>query len=416
MTEFSYQNQILHCEKLALSEIAKEFGTPSYVYSRQAISDAYLSYDQAFGDWPHQICYAVKANSNIAVLNVLAKLGAGFDIVSIGELKRVISAGGDPSKSIFSGVGKLDEEIQEALELGIGCFNVESEAELHRIADIALSLEKPAPISLRVNPDVDPQTHPYISTGLQENKFGIPMEDAPRLYAFAQQQPYLDIHGVDCHIGSQLTQVSPLIDALDRVLALIDQLEADGITITHVDLGGGIGIQYKDEQPPSIADYIDQIKTRIGSRKLKVFLEPGRSIVGNAGVLLTQTVFLKPTAAKNFAIVDAAMNDLLRPALYDAWQDVLPVEQLDRETATYDIVGPVCETGDFLAKNRDLALAAGDYLAIMSSGAYGFVMSSNYNSRNKAAEIMVDGDQAHLVRRRETYADQLALERLLPED
>lgn len=415
---FHYQKDSLLCENVPLSEIAGTYGTPCYVYSRKEITERYLSYTQAFGEHPHQICYAVKANGNVAVLNVLAQLGAGFDIVSVGELERVIAAGGDTSKVIFSGVGKLDDEIKRALEVGIGCFNIESEVELDSIQRVAAELNIRAPISFRVNPDVDAQTHPYISTGLQENKFGVPIESAVALYKKASAMSHIDITGVDCHIGSQLTNLSPLLDAFDRVLSLVDALSDAGIEIDHIDMGGGLGVRYKDEVPPTAQEYVSALLQKLATHTSKSYairLEPGRSIIANAGALVTQVAVIKPTAAKNFAIVDAAMNDLLRPALYQAWQHVLPVQKnSNTETTNYDIVGPVCETGDFLAKNRQLALETGDLLAVMSSGAYGFVMSSNYNARNRAAEILVDGDEAHLIRRREMLSDQLALERLLP--
>ncbi len=417
---FTYQENSLHCESVPLVDIAQQYGTPCYVYSRQEITDRYLGYTKAFGSHPHQICYAVKANGNVAILNVLAKLGAGFDIVSVGELERVIAAGGDPKKVIFSGVGKLPYEIERALELDIGCFNIESEVELDTIQKIAAQQNKLAPISFRVNPDVDAQTHPYISTGLQENKFGVPIEDAPRLYQKAASYSHIKIKGVDCHIGSQLTQLSPLLDAFERVLNLVDQLNNQGIDIDHIDMGGGLGVCYQEETPPSpeiyVAALLEKLALKNYSKQYTIQLEPGRSIIANAGALVTKVAVIKPTTAKNFAIVDAAMNDLLRPALYQAWQAILPVEAKDEsETKIYDIVGPVCETGDFLGKNRSLAINVNDLLAVMSAGAYGFVMSSNYNARNRVAEILVDGNAFHLIRRREMLSDQLALERLLPE-
>jgi len=405
----------LHCEDVAASEIARRFGTPAYVYSRAALTANFLAYQQALAGVEHQICYAVKANSNIAVLNVLARLGAGFDIVSGGELERVLTAGGDASKVVFSGVAKTRAEMQRALDAGIGCFNVESAAELLRLNAVAASSGKVAPISLRVNPDVDANTHPYISTGLKQNKFGIAIEDAAGLYREAAQLPNLKIIGVDCHIGSQLTQIAPFLDALDRVLALIDTLAADGIHIGHLDLGGGLGVRYRDETPPTPADYIGAVRKRLGDRKLKLAFEPGRSIVANAGVLLTQVEYLKATAEKEFAIVDAAMNDLLRPALYSAWMRIEAVAaRPDVATKCYDIVGPVCETGDFLGKDRELALAEGDLLAVFGAGAYGFSMSSNYNSRGRACELMVDGSDVYVIRARETVADQLRGESLVP--
>lgn len=405
----------LFLEDASLQEIAANFGTPTYVYSRAAITAAYLSYANALGDHPGMICYAVKANSNLGVLNVLARLGAGFDIVSVGELERVLQAGGDPSRVVFSGVGKKAEEMARALEVGVACFNVESASELELLSQVASAQDKVAHISLRVNPDVDAQTHPYISTGLKENKFGIDINDALAVYRRASQLPGIHIKGVDCHIGSQLTTLTPFLDALDRVLLLIDQLADAGISIHHLDLGGGLGVTYRNETPPNPASYLEAVKAKIAGRSLALMFEPGRSIVANAGVLLTRVLYLKPTAHKNFAIVDAAMNDIIRPALYQAWQDVVPVAPHAGETRTWDLVGPVCETGDFIAKDRDLALKEGDLLAMKSSGAYGFVMSSNYNTRGRAAEVMVDGKRTHTVRRRETVADLLALESVLPE-
>jgi diaminopimelate decarboxylase len=405
----------LFLEDASLQEIAANFGTPTYVYSRAAITNAYLSYANALGKHPGMICYAVKANSNLGVLNVLARLGAGFDIVSVGELERVLQAGGDPSRVVFSGVGKKAEEMARALEVGVACFNVESASELELLSQVASSQDKVAYISLRVNPDVDAQTHPYISTGLKENKFGIDINDALAVYQRASQLPGIHIKGVDCHIGSQLTTLTPFLDALDRVLLLIDQLAEAGISIHHLDLGGGLGVTYRDETPPSPASYLEAVKARIAGRPLALMFEPGRSIVANAGVLLTRVLYLKPTSHKNFAIVDAAMNDIIRPALYQAWQDVVPVAPHAGEPRTWDLVGPVCETGDFIAKERKLALKEGDLLAMKSSGAYGFVMSSNYNTRGRAAEVMVDGSHTYTVRRRETIADLLALESVLPE-
>jgi diaminopimelate decarboxylase len=404
----------LFLEDASLHEIAANFGTPTYVYSRAAITSAYLNYAEALGDHPGMICYAVKANSNLGVLNVLARLGAGFDIVSVGELERVLKAGGDPSRVVFSGVGKKAEEMARALEVGVACFNVESASELELLSQVASSQDKVAHISLRVNPDVDAQTHPYISTGLRENKFGIDINEALDVYRRASQLPGIHIKGVDCHIGSQLTNLTPFLDALDRVLLLIDQLAAIGITIHHLDLGGGLGVTYRQETPPSPAEYLSAVKAKIADRPLALMFEPGRSIVANAGVLLTRVLYLKPTAHKNFAIVDAAMNDIIRPALYQAWQEIVPVAPHDGEAQTWDIVGPVCETGDFIAKERKLALKEGDLLAMKSSGAYGFVMSSNYNTRGRAAEVMVDGSKTYTVRRRETVSDLLALESVLP--
>lgn len=404
----------LFLEDVSLEKIAANFGTPTYVYSRAAITAAYLAYANALGDHPGMICFAVKANSNLGVLNILARLGAGFDIVSGGELERVLKAGGDPSRVVFSGVGKKAEEMARALEVGVACFNVESASELELLSQVASAQDKVAHISLRVNPDVDAQTHPYISTGLKENKFGIDINEAPAVYRRASQLPGIHIKGVDCHIGSQLTTLTPFLDALDRVLLLIDQLAEEGISIHHLDLGGGLGVTYRGETPPSPTSYIEAVKARIAGRSLALMFEPGRSIVANAGVLLTRVLYLKPTAHKNFAIVDAAMNDIIRPALYQAWQDIVPVAPHSGEARTWDIVGPVCETGDFIAKERTLALKEGDLLAMKSSGAYGFVMSSNYNTRGRAAEVMVDGSAAHTVRRRETINDLLGLESILP--
>lgn len=414
MQAFTRQGNVLHAEGVALTAIAAQFGTPTYVYSRAHIEASFRAYTQALEGCEHLVCFAVKANSNLAVLNVLAQLGAGFDIVSRGELERVLAAGGQASKIVFSGVGKSRDDMRRALEVGVHCFNVESDVELERLQEVAAELGVKAPVSLRVNPDVNPKTHPYISTGLKENKFGIDIEQAPAVYLRAASLPNIDVQGVDCHIGSQLTEIEPFLDALDRLLALIDTLAAQGVTIHHLDLGGGLGVQYRDEQPPLAGDYVQAVRERIAGRKLKLVFEPGRSIVANAGVLLTQVEFLKHTAHKDFAIIDAAMNDLIRPALYQAWMDVQPVTPRDGELRNYDLVGPICETGDFLAKNRDLCLAEGDLLAVCSAGAYGFVMSSNYNTRGRAAEVMVDGSKAHLVRERETLQSLFAGERLLP--
>ena len=408
------QNNSLYFEQASLDAIANQFGTPAYVYSRAALTSAYQDYANALGDWPGTICYAVKANSNIGVLNVLARLGAGFDIVSVGELERVLRAGGQPSKMVFSGVGKTASEMARALEVGVGCFNVESANELETLSQVAGSQNKVAAISIRVNPDVDAKTHPYISTGLKENKFGIDINDAVAVYQRASSLPGLRIVGVDCHIGSQLTETQPFIDALDRVLQLVDKLADKGITIHHLDLGGGLGVTYDQEVPPAVSDYIGAIKAKLGDRKLALMFEPGRSIAANAGVLLTRVEYLKPTEHKNFAIVDAAMNDLIRPALYQAWQGIVPVNPRDTESQVWDIVGPVCETGDFLGKDRELAIEQGDLLAIKSSGAYGFTMSSNYNSRPRACELMVDGDAVYVIRKRETIDDLVALEAILP--
>ena len=404
----------LYAEDLALAGIARDYGTPCYVYSRAAFSRHYQAYAQALGDHPGMICYAVKANSNLAVLAVLARLGAGFDIVSGGELERVLRAGGDPSRVVFSGLGKTAEEMALALKAGIYCFNVESEPELALLSQVAGDLGMEAPVSLRVNPDVDAQTHPYISTGLKENKFGIDIKRAPEVYRRARSLPAIRIEGLDCHIGSQLTQLSPFMDALDRLLLLIDQLAGEGIDIHHLDLGGGLGVNYRDEQPPSSSDYLGAVRQRLGGRSLSLLLEPGRSIAANAGVLLTRVLYLKPTEHRNFAVIDAAMNDNIRPALYQAWQEIQPVSQSEQAARTWDLVGPVCETGDFLGKDRKLALHPGDLLAMMSAGAYGFGMSSNYNSRGRPAEVMVDGDRAYLVRARETIDDQLRGEQAAP--
>ncbi len=414
MSFFSHRNGELHAENVALSQIAAEFGTPCYVYSRAALTDVFQRYDRAFGSRPHLICYAAKANSNLAILNVLARLGSGFDIVSVGELERVLAAGGDPRKIVFSGVGKSAEEMRRALAVGIRCFNVESESELQRLEKVAGEAGKKAPVSLRVNPDVDAKTHPYISTGLKENKFGVPFEEALRIYRSARQLRNLNVVGIDCHIGSQLTEVAPFVDAFRKVLGLVDALATEGITVSHLDLGGGLGIRYRDEVPPPPDQYVAALFDVIGGRKQEILLEPGRSIVGNAGLLLTRVEYLKHGAARNFAIVDAAMNDLMRPALYDAWHEVMPVRPGTGAARRYEIVGPVCESGDFLARDRELALKESDLLAIMSAGAYGMAMSSNYNSRPRAAEVMVDGDRMHLIRERERTTELYAGERLLP--
>ncbi len=414
MDYFQYESGMLHAEQVSVAELAERFGTPTYIYSRATFERHWHAFDQAFAEMPHLVCYAVKANSNLAVLNVLARLGSGFDIVSAGELARVMAAGGDAGRTVFSGVGKTEAEIDYALQQGIRCFNVESIPELSRINAVAERLGKTAPVSIRVNPDVDAQTHPYISTGLKENKFGIAIEQARSVYQSAREMRHLDVVGVDCHIGSQLTSVSPFVDALKRVLALIDELAADGISIKHLDIGGGLGIHYRDETPPTPAEYAAALRPLLADRKLEILLEPGRAIAGNAGILLTRVEFIKPTEAKRFAIVDAAMNDLLRPALYQSWQEIQTVvAESDAEAADYDIVGPICETGDFLGKDRRLAIKQGDLLAIRSAGAYGFTMSSNYNSRPRAAEVMVDGSEAHLVRERETISDLFAGEHIL---
>ncbi|KPB97283.1 Diaminopimelate decarboxylase [Pseudomonas syringae pv. maculicola] len=415
MDAFNYRDGELFAEGVALSVIAERFGTPTYVYSRAHIEAQYRAFADALSGMPHMVCFAVKANSNLGVLNVLARLGAGFDIVSRGELERVLAAGGKAERIVFSGVGKTREDMRRALEVGVHCFNVESTDELERLQEVAAELNVRAPISLRVNPDVDAGTHPYISTGLKENKFGIAIAAAEDVYIRASQLPNLEVIGVDCHIGSQLTTLEPFIDALDRLLDLVDRLGDCGIHLHHIDLGGGLGVRYRDEEPPLAGDYIKAVRERLAGRDLGLLFEPGRFIVANAGVLLTQVEYLKHTEHKDFAIVDAAMNDLIRPALYQAWMDVTAVRPRDSEPRAYDIVGPICETGDFLAKGRELALAEGDLLAVHSAGAYGFVMSSNYNTRGRAAEVLVDGTQAFEVRRRETVAELFAGESLLPE-
>ena len=414
MEAFSYRDGQLFAEGVALPALAQRFGTPTYVYSRAHIEAQYRAYADALEGMPHLVCFAVKANSNLGVLNVLARLGAGFDIVSRGELERVLAAGGEPGRIVFSGVGKTRDDMRRALEVGVHCFNVESTDELERLQQVAAELGMKAPVSLRVNPDVDAGTHPYISTGLKENKFGIDIDNAEAVYARAAELPNLDVVGVDCHIGSQLTSLPPFLDALDRLLALIDRLATRGIQIRHLDLGGGLGVRYRDEQPPLAGDYIQAVRQRIEGRGLALVFEPGRSIVANAGLLLTRVEYLKHTAHKDFAIVDAAMNDLIRPALYQAWMNVIAVQPHEGDTRRYDIVGPICETGDFLAKDRELALVEGDLLAVCSAGAYGFVMSSNYNTRGRAAEVLVDGDQAFEVRRRESVQELYAGESLLP--
>lgn len=415
MNAFNYRDGQLFAEGVALSAVAERFGTPTYVYSRAHIEAQYRSYTDALQGAEHLVCFAVKANSNLGVLNVLARLGAGFDIVSGGELERVLAAGGRADRVVFSGVGKTREDMRRALEVGVHCFNVESTDELERLQVVASEMGKVAPVSLRVNPDVDAGTHPYISTGLKENKFGIAIADAEAIYVRAAQLPNLEVVGVDCHIGSQLTTVEPFLDALDRLLDLVDRLADCGIHLRHLDLGGGVGVRYRDEEPPLVADYIKAIRERVGKRDLALVFEPGRYIVANAGVLLTRVEYLKHTEHKDFAIIDAAMNDLIRPALYQAWMGVSAVIPREGEGRAYDLVGPICETGDFLGKDRVLNLAEGDLLAVQSAGAYGFVMSSNYNTRGRCAEILVDGDQAFEVRRRETIAELYAGESLLPE-
>ena len=415
MDFFEYRNGELCAEAVPLRAIAAAYGTPTYIYSRATLTRHYRAFDEALAGVDHRVCYAVKANSNLAVLQVLARLGAGFDIVSGGELQRVLRAGGEASKIVFSGVGKTQAEIELALSVGIACFNVESEAELLRISALAAASGRRARIALRVNPDVDAKTHPYISTGLKENKFGVDIAEAERLYALAATLPALDIDGVACHIGSQLCELAPFLDALDRVLALIDRLAARGTRLHHIDVGGGLGVRYDDEAPPSPAEWAQALKPKLLNRGLTVMTEPGRAIAGNAGVLLSRVELLKPGAHKNFAIIDAAMNDLIRPSFYDAWHAVLPVQPRgDIEPKVWDLVGPVCETGDWLAKERGLALAEGDLIAFRTAGAYGFTMSSNYNSRGRAAEVLVDGDAMHLVRARETFEDLVRGEMLLP--
>jgi len=419
MTHFALKNGVLHAESVSLPAIAEQFGTPAYVYSRAALSAALQEFHDVLGAHPSGtgalVCYAVKANSNLAILNLFARQGAGFDIVSGGELKRVLAAGADPKKIVFSGVGKTSAEMQQALDVGIFCFNIESIPELERLNEVAGRCSKKAPISLRVNPNVDPKTHPYISTGLKEAKFGVAYDDALALYRRAAALPNIAIAGIDCHIGSQLLDPSPFIEALDRILVLIDQLTAEGIHIHHLDLGGGLGIKYKaDQVQPTVASYLNPLLDKLQGRGLQVVLEPGRRLVGNAGLLLTRVEFLKHGEAKDFAIIDAAMNDLMRPALYEAWHDILPVTPHDGATRDYDVVGPVCETGDFLGQARPLNLQPGDLLAVMSAGAYGMAMASNYNTRPRAVEVMVDGDKVHIIRQRETVEQLYAGESVLP--
>lgn len=404
----------LRVEDVALTRVAEQFGTPSFVYSRAAISAAFRTYDNEFGNRPHLICYAAKANSNLAILDLLARLGSGFDIVSGGELKRVIAAGGDPRKTVFSGVGKSESELRDALTADILCFNVESESELIRLEHVAKDMGRTAPVSLRVNPDVDARTHPYISTGLRQNKFGIGFEDALRLYRRAHEAPNLKVTGIDCHIGSQLTELEPLADAAQKVVGLVDRLADDGIHVEHIDFGGGLGIAYASETPPSADQFVRMLVDAVGPRNKTILIEPGRSLVGNAGLLLTRVEYLKYGEEKNFAVVDAAMNDLMRPALYDAYHDIRPARKSDRTGQVYDVVGPICESGDFLGHGRTLAVAEGDLLAVMSAGAYAMSMSSNYNSRPRAAEVIIDGDTMHLVRPRERVDDLYADEVRLP--
>lgn len=412
MDFFQYKNEQLYVEDLPVKQLAEEFGTPLYIYSRATLERHWHAFDSALGDHPHLICYAVKANSNIGILNVMAKLGSGFDIVSQGELERVLAAGGDASKVVFSGVAKSRAEIMRALEVGIRCFNVESIAELHHINQIAGEMGKIAPISLRVNPDVDAHTHPYISTGLKENKFGVSVDEALEVYKLAATLPHVKITGMDCHIGSQLTELQPFLDATDRLIRLIEQLKEDGIMLKHLDLGGGLGVTYTDETPPHPSDYAAALLNKLkGYENLEIILEPGRAIAANAGILVAKVQYLKSNESLNFAITDTGMNDMIRPALYEAYMNIIEIDRtLEREKAIYDVVGPVCETSDFLGKQRELAIAEGDYIAQRSAGAYGASMSSNYNSRPRTAEVLVDGDKAHLIRRRESLSELWALE------
>jgi diaminopimelate decarboxylase len=415
MDFFQYRGDTLHAEDVPLDRIASEFGTPAYVYSRATLERHWRAFDQAFAARPHLMCYAVKANGNLGVLNALARLESGFDIVSLGELERVLAAGGEARRVVFSGVGKRTDEMRRALELGIRCFNVESEAELDRLNRVAGEVGRAAPVSLRVNPDVDPQTHPYIATGLKESKFGIDVADALAVYRRAAELPNLEVVGIDCHIGSQLTSLAPFLDALDRMLVLIHRLADEGIVLRHLDIGGGLGVRYRDETPPEPAEYAAAIDARLGGLAMEVLIEPGRAIAANAGVLLTRVEYLKPTAHRRFAIVDAAMNDLIRPALYEAYHEVVPVRRDGGgEEASYDLVGPVCESADFLARDRALRIAPGDLLALRTAGAYGFSMASNYNGRPRPVELMVDGERVHVVRRRETCQDLYRGESVLP--
>ena len=412
MDFFQYKNEQLYVEDLPVKQLAEEFGTPLYIYSRATLERHWHAFDSALGKHPHLICYAVKANSNIGILNVMAKLGSGFDIVSQGELERVLAAGGDASKVVFSGVAKSRAEIMRALEVGIRCFNVESVAELYHINQIAGEMEKIAPISLRVNPDVDAHTHPYISTGLKENKFGVSVDEAREVYKLAATLPHVKITGMDCHIGSQLTELQPFLDATDRLIRLIEQLKEDGITLKHLDLGGGLGVTYTDETPPHPSDYATALLNKLKNYEdLEIILEPGRAIAANAGILVAKVQYLKSNESRNFAITDTGMNDMIRPALYEAYMNIIEIYRtLEREKAIYDVVGPVCETSDFLGKQRELAIAEGDYIAQRSAGAYGASMSSNYNSRPRTAEVLVDGNKAHLIRRRENLSELWALE------
>ncbi|NNI51081.1 diaminopimelate decarboxylase [Pasteurella multocida] len=416
MDYFQYQQAQLMAEQVPVKHIAQQYGTPLYIYSRATLERHWHAFNNALGDHPHLICFAVKSNPNIAILNIMARLGSGFDIVSQGELERVLAAGGEPSKIVFSGVAKTETEIARALEVGIRCFNVESVAELYRINQVAGEMGKTAPISLRVNPDVDVRTHPYISTGLKENKFGISVAEARNVYQLANQLPHIQITGMDCHIGSQLTELQPFLDATDRLIVLMEQLKQDGIQLKHLDLGGGLGVPYTNENPPHPSEYASALLDKLKAyHELEIILEPGRAITANAGILVTKVEYLKHNEDRHFAIVDAGMNDMIRPALYQAYMNIIEVDRtLTRDKAVYDVVGPICETSDFLGKQRELAIAAGDYLAQRSAGAYGASMSSNYNSRSRTAEVMVDGDQVHLIRRRETLEELWALERLLP--
>ncbi|MDY6215338.1 diaminopimelate decarboxylase [Actinobacillus porcinus] len=414
MDFFQYKNNRLYAEDLPVAQLAQEFGTPLYIYSKATLERHWHAFDNAFGDHPHLICFAVKSNSNIAILQTMAKLGSGFDIVSQGELERVLIAGGDASKVVFSGVAKTEKEIERALEVGIRCFNVESQPELLRINEVAGRMGKIAPISLRVNPDVDAKTHPYISTGLKENKFGVSVEQAREVYRLAATLEHVKITGMDCHIGSQLTELQPFLDATDRLIVLIEQLKQDGIVLKHLDLGGGLGVTYTDETPPHPTDYTKALLEKLKAFDLEIILEPGRAISANSGILVTKVEYIKTNENRNFAIVDAGMNDMIRPALYEAYMNIVEIDRtLEREKAIYDVVGPICETSDFLGKQRELSIAAGDYLVQRSAGAYGASMSSNYNSRPRTAEVMVDGDKAYLVRRRETYENLWQLENLL---
>ena len=412
MDFFQYKNEQLYVEDLPVKQLAEEFGTPLYIYSRATLERHWYAFDSALGNHPHLICYAVKANSNIGILDVMAKLGSGFDIVSQGELERVLAAGGEASKVVFSGVAKSRTEIMRALEVGIRCFNVESVAELHHINQIAGEMGKVAPISLRVNPDVDAHTHPYISTGLKENKFGVSVDEAREVYKLAATLPHVKITGMDCHIGSQLTELQPFLDATDRLIRLMEQLKEDGITLKHLDLGGGLGVTYTDETPPHPSDYATALLNKLKDYEdLEIILEPGRAIAANAGILVAKVQYLKSNESRNFAITDTGMNDMIRPALYEAYMNIIEIDRtLEREKAIYDVVGPVCETSDFLGKQRELAIAEGDYIAQRSAGAYGASMSSNYNSRPRTAEVLVDGDKAHLIRRRENLSELWALE------